>query len=133
MDFDLHGIGTRNGLAASPSSIAFGDVPTGGIVTSSVNVTNTGTTTTTITGVTAPAAPFTATSLPPNGSTLAAGASVSVPIRFAPTSTGNQSAQLVVASSTGSVTVPLTGTAVTGAPQLTITPTDSTSARSRSG
>lgn len=122
--FDLHGLGTQNGLAASPSSIAFGNVPTGGIVTSSVNVTNTGTSTTTITGVTAPAAPFTATSLPPAGTTLAAGASLSLPIRFAPTSTGDKNAQLVVTSSTGSVTVPLTGTGVTGAPKLTITPTD---------
>ena len=56
--FDLHGLGTKDGLASAPSSIAFGDVPTGGVVTSSVNITNTGTTTTTVTGVSAPAAPF---------------------------------------------------------------------------
>jgi hypothetical protein len=122
--FDLHGLGTKDGLAAAPSSIAFGDVPTGGVVTSSVNVTNTGTTTTTITGVAAPAAPFTATSLPAAGTTLAAGASVSVPIRFAPTTTGARSAELVLSSSTGNVTVPLTGNGVAGAPKLTITPTD---------
>ena len=47
-----------------------------------------------------------------------------MPIRFAPTSTGAKSAQLVLSSSTGNVSVPLTGTGVAGAPKLTITPTD---------
>jgi hypothetical protein len=122
--FDVHGLGTKNGLLATPSNLPFGDVPTGGRVTSSVNITNTGTTTTTITGVTSPAPPFTAGSVPATGSTLAAGASVSVPITFAPTTTGDKAAQLVISSSTGNVTVPLTGSGVAGAAKLTITPTD---------
>ena len=122
--FDLHGSGTQDGLMATPSVLAFGDVPTGGLVTSNVDVTDTGTTSTTVTGVTGPTAAFSAMSLPSLGITLAAGTSVTVPITFAPTSTGNKASQLVIASSTGSVTVPLSGTGVAGKPELSITPED---------
>ena len=124
LSFDLHGRGTKDGLLATPSNLAFGEVPTGGRVTLNVSIANSGTTTTTITSVTLPAAPFTATSVPANGSTIAPAASVSVPVTFAPTATGSFSSQLVISSSTGNVTVPLSGSAVTGAPQLTISPTD---------
>ena len=119
---NLHGTGTQTGLGATPSSLAFGTVPTGANSTLSVSVTNTGTSAVTINGSTVPAAPFTATGLPANGSVLAAGASVSVTVAYAPTAVGNQSGSLVVTSSAGSVTVPLTGAAVAGASQLTITP-----------
>ncbi len=119
---DMHGAGTQAGLGATPSTLSFGTVPTGANKTLSVNITNTGTSTVTITGSTAPAAPFSATGFPANGSTLAAGASVSVTVRYTPTAIGDQTGSLSVASSAGSVTVPLTGTAVTGAPHLTITP-----------
>jgi F5/8 type C domain/Abnormal spindle-like microcephaly-assoc'd, ASPM-SPD-2-Hydin len=120
--FDLHGIGTQAGLGATPASLPFGTVSTGGNAALSVSIANTGTSPVTITGSTAPTAPFTVTGLPANGSTLAAGASVSVTVTYAPTAVGNQSGSLVVASSAGSVTVPLTGTAVAGASHLTITP-----------
>ncbi len=120
--FDLHGTGTRAGLDATPQTLAFGDVPTGGNVTLSARNSNTGTTTTTITGVTAPLAPFSSSSLPQVGATLAPGASVSVPVTFTPGSAGAKTGSLVVRSSTGAVTVPLTGRAVVGAPHLTLTP-----------
>lgn len=122
--FDLHGSGTQAGLAASPASVAFGDVPVTGKVTLSVNITNTGTSTTTITGTTAPAASFTTGSLPAAGSTLAAGASVSIPITFAPTAAGTVSSAVTVRSSTGTVSIPLSGNGVAGAPQLSLTPAD---------
>jgi hypothetical protein len=124
LGFDLHGTGTQSGLAASPASLAFGQVPTGARSTLSVSISNSGTATTTITGATAPSAPFSAGSLPASGTTLASGASLSVPITFAPTAAGSFSGQLVVTSATGSVTVPISGTGVAGAPQLTISPTD---------
>jgi hypothetical protein len=120
--FDLHGVGTQAGLGATPSSLAFGTVPTGANKTLSVNIVNTGTSAVTITGSTAPAAPFAATGFPATNSTLAAGASVSVSVTYTPTATGNQSGSLSVSSNQGSVTVPLTGTAVTGASHLSITP-----------
>ena len=122
--FDLHGMGTKDGLMATPSTLDFGDVPTGGLVTSSVDVTNTGTTSTTITGVTGPGGAFSATSLQEPGFVLTAGASVTVPITFAPTSSGDKASQLVIASTTGNVTLPMSGTGVTGAPKLRVTPTD---------
>jgi hypothetical protein len=123
LGFDLHGSGSKDGLLATPASLAFGDVPTKGVVTFSASVTNTGTTTTTITSVTLPAASFQVASPPAVGSTLAPGSSVSVPISFAPSTTGRVASQLVVSSSTGNVTVPLSGTGVAGSSQLTVTPT----------
>ncbi|MEU0562216.1 choice-of-anchor D domain-containing protein [Dactylosporangium sp. NPDC006015] len=120
--FDLHGVGTRTGLGATPSTLSFGTVPTGANKTLGVSVTNTGTSAVTITGFTPPAAPFTATGVPATGTTLAAGASVSVSVRYAPVASGAANSSFIVTSSAGSVTVPVTGTAVTGAPQLTITP-----------
>jgi hypothetical protein len=119
---DLHGVGTQPGLGATPSTLAFGTVPTGAAKTLSVNIVNTGTSAVTITGSTAPAAPFSASGFPANGSTLAAGASVAVSVTYAPTVAGDQSGSLSVSSSAGSVTVPITGTAVTGAAHLSITP-----------
>ncbi|WP_194904336.1 choice-of-anchor D domain-containing protein [Catenulispora rubra] len=119
---NLHGNGTQPGLGATPSTLSFDTVPTGATKTLSVSIANTGTSAVTITGSTVPTAPFTATGLPANGSTLAAGASVSVTVTYAPTAAGDQTGTLVVASNAGSVSVPLTGTSVVGASHLTITP-----------
>lgn len=121
--FDLHGAGTQPGLSANPATLAFGQVPTGAKVTQSISISNTGNTTTTITGATGPGAPFSAGSLPANGTTLAAGASVSVPVTFAPTAAGSFSATLTITSSTGTVSVPITGTGIAGAPRMTLSPT----------
>jgi hypothetical protein len=120
--FDLHGNGTQTGLGATPSTLDFGTVPTGANKTISVSIVNTGTSAVTITGSTPPSAPFSATGFPANGSTLAAGASVAVSVTYTPTATGTQTGFLSVASNAGSVTVPITGAAVTGAAHLTITP-----------
>jgi F5/8 type C domain/Abnormal spindle-like microcephaly-assoc'd, ASPM-SPD-2-Hydin len=120
--FDLHGTGTQAGLGATPSSLAFGTVPTGAHKTISVSIVNTGTAAVTITGTTAPAAPFAAVGFPANGATIAAGGSVAVSVTYTPTAVGDQSGSLAVASSAGSVTVPITGSAVTGASHLSITP-----------
>ncbi|MHA6764010.1 choice-of-anchor D domain-containing protein [Streptacidiphilus sp. PAMC 29251] len=122
VSLDLHGAGTKTGLGATPATIAFGTVPTGAHNTVSVSITNTGTAPVTITGSTPPSAPFTATGFPANGSTLAAGASVSISVTYTPTTAGNQSGSLSVTSNAGAVTVPLAGTAVTGAAHLSITP-----------
>lgn len=124
---DLHGTGTRPGFAASPPSLDFGELPTGSAMTVGVTVTNTGTAVETISGSTAPAPPFTAAGLPADGSTLDPGASLAVSVTYAPTApspAGGDSSQFVVTGADGhSVTVPLTGTAVVGAPHLTIDPT----------
>ncbi|TVT17109.1 choice-of-anchor D domain-containing protein, partial [Amycolatopsis rhizosphaerae] len=124
---DLHGLGTQSGLGATPASLDFGQVRTGAAKELGVNILNTGTTAETITGVTAPTGSFAATTLPAVGTVIDAGASVTVPISYTPTSgtdTGvGESSQLVVTSDQGSVTVPVSGVALSGKPELTLDPT----------
>ncbi|GAB2581375.1 choice-of-anchor D domain-containing protein [Microlunatus antarcticus] len=120
--FDLHGAGTEDGLLSDPSTLDFGEVPVGGKVTLDASITNSGSTTTTINAATGPKGPFSTDSLPDAGTKLGAGNSVSVPISFEPTAAGKFSTTLVVKSSTGDVTVPITGTSIKGNAQLTITP-----------
>jgi hypothetical protein len=119
---DLHGNGTQAGLGATPASLDFGTTPTGTSKTLNVNITNTGTSAVTISSSTAPAAPFVASGFPANGSSLAAGASVSVTVTYTPTVAGNNSGSLTVTSSGGAVTVPLNGVAVTGTAHLSVSP-----------
>ncbi|HWC81151.1 MAG TPA: choice-of-anchor D domain-containing protein [Pseudonocardiaceae bacterium] len=122
----LTGAGTQPGLGASPGTLDFGQVRTGAAKELGVNVVNTGTATETITGATAPNAPFSATNLPGGQTELAPGASTVITVTYTPTNgsaTGNtDSGSLQVTSDTGSVTVPLTGVALTGQPELTTTP-----------
>jgi hypothetical protein len=120
--FDLHGVGTEDGLLSDPSTLAFGQVPVGGKVTLDASITNSGATTTTIEGATKPTGPFSTDALPKTGTKLEAGSSVSVPVSFEPTAAGKFSTTLVVRSSTGNVTVPVTGTSIKGNAQLTIKP-----------
>lgn len=120
--FDVHGFATADGLRSDPASLDFGQVPVGGNVTLSISVSNTGATTTSVTRAKAPAAPFRSSSLPAVGTTLATGASVSVPVTFAPTSAGSTTSEVVVSSSSGDVRVPVTGVGVTGRAELTIAP-----------
>ncbi|MGI3780843.1 MAG: choice-of-anchor D domain-containing protein [Janthinobacterium lividum] len=120
--FDLHGAGTKDGLLSDPSTLGFGEVPVGGRVTLDASITNSGATTTTITSATGPTGPFSTDALPDAGTKLGAGDSVSVPVSFEPSAAGKFSTTLVVRSSTGNVTVPITGTSIKGASQLTITP-----------
>ncbi len=120
--FDLHGTATSPGISANPTALDFGDVPITGRTALSVNITNTSTGTQTFSRVIAPARPYSAT-LPAVGSTLEPGASVSVPITFQPRTTGRFTSSLRLSTDTGGVRVPVTGTGVAGAAQLTITPT----------
>ena len=122
--FDLHGFGTQPGLTSDPPSLDFGDVPVRARVTLSVSVSNSGSGATTVTGASGPAAPFATASLPGTGTSLASGGSVSVPVSFAPTVAGTTTSRVVVRSATGSVTIPVTGRGVDGAPRLTLTPTE---------
>ncbi|MGN6721436.1 MAG: choice-of-anchor D domain-containing protein [Marmoricola sp.] len=113
--------GTAPGVAASPSSLNFGQVPTGGRVTYAVSVMNTDSQPTTVTAATGPSGPFTA-SLPAAGATIPGGGSIAVPVTYAPTTAGTFSDSVVVTTSTGSATINLSATAVVGAPHLTVSP-----------
>jgi hypothetical protein len=122
-EFGLNGTGTQPGLGATPTSLDWGTRAVGSSETLTVGVTNTGTTTETFTGVTGPSAPFTASGLPAVGATLAAGASTTISATYTPTAvSASDSSSIVLTSDQGSLTIPLTGTAIAANPQVTISP-----------
>jgi len=119
----LTGYGSQPGLTASPSSLAFGTVATGTTKTLGVRFTNTGTAAETISSSSAPNAPFSAQGLPAGGTVVNPQQSVTVQVKYAPTGAGDNTGRLSVTGQNGTVTVNLTGTAVTGQAHLTVTPT----------
>ena len=118
----LQGYGSQPGLHASPNSLTFNSQPTGTTNTLNVQVTNTGTTTETIQSSAGPAAPFTATGLPAAGSSVAPGGSFVVSVTFAPTAAGTSTSSLSITSTSGTLTVPVSGTAVSGQGNLVFSP-----------
>lgn len=121
---DLAGTGfaAQGNLTVTPGSLNLGSVVIGTTPASNgVTFTNTGQTSLTFTSVTPPAAPFSATGLPGNGTTLAGGASVTVTLSFAPTVGGTFNDDLIINSSGGNKTIALSGTAAPPG-HLTITP-----------
>ncbi len=123
---DLHGTGTRPGLGADPSGLTFGQVRTGAAKQLGVDIVNTGTEPETIDSVVVPAAPFSVESVPSQGTSVSPGTSVVIPVTYTPTGGSDSGVtntdQLVITGSAGSVTVPLTGVALTGKPTLTLAP-----------
>ncbi len=120
--------GTQDGLFASPASLTFGSgtpVPVGTSLPLTLDIVNYGTTSASVTSVSPPSAPFTATGLPAQGSTIAPGQSVPVTVTYAPsapTTAGPDQGSLTIDGSTGNVTVSLTGNAVAGASAMTASP-----------
>ncbi len=117
----VHGVGTKDGLGATPASVQFTDVPTKTVSRGTVNIVNTGTTVAKITGVTLPAnAQLTVdpATVPVVGRTVQPLASLAVSILFSPTTAGPLTDSLVVASDRGNVTVKVAATAVSGAAHL---------------
>jgi hypothetical protein len=121
ISFALQVAGSTPGLAASPGALAFGQIPTGANLTYTVSITNTDAVPTTVTAASGPSGPFTAT-MPALGSTIGAGAAISIPIVFAPTVAGSFTGSMAVTSPTGSVTVPLSGSAIVGSKQMALSP-----------
>jgi hypothetical protein len=74
-----------------------------------VTLTNNGTGVETVSGSAAPAAPFGAT-LPANGTAVPVGGSITVPVTFAPTLAGAQNSTVALTTTSGTVTVSLSGT-----------------------
>jgi len=118
----LTGTGTTPGITFAPTNIPFGSQRTGtSTATTNVTITNSGTATLNITSITltgANPAQFTL-GAPTNGTAcvlgvnaLTAGNSCNVGVKFSPTNTGAQSANMSVADDAagGPQTVPLTGT-----------------------
>ncbi|MFF5013351.1 choice-of-anchor D domain-containing protein [Streptomyces sp. NPDC001165] len=119
----LTGYGTESGLVATPSELAFGTVATSTSKTLGVTFTNTGTDPETITSSVPPKAPFSASGLPANGTVVQPQQSVTAQVTYAPTAAGDNTGTLSVTGQRGTVSVRLTGSAVTGQAHLTVTPT----------
>ena len=98
-------------LTVSPTSLPFGTVTVGSTATATVTVSNTGNAPLTVTSTTAPAAPFGAT-MPANGATIAAGASIPVTVTYRPTAAASSTGSLTFVTSGGNASVALSGTGV---------------------
>ncbi len=107
-------------LAASPSSLSFGDVASGSTsAAQSVTVSNPGSSAASVSSVSV-SGPFSQTNT--CGSSIAAGGSCTVSVKFAPTSGGSQTGTLTVNTSApgGPLTVALSGTGVTSTTNLAL-------------
>ena len=120
--FSLAGTATSPGLVATPSSLNFPNQPTGTTISLNVQLTNTGTAAETIISTTAPSSPFIASGLPANGTVIAPSGSFVASVTYAPTTATSSSSSLVVRSTSGTWTLPLTGSSISGQGQLVFTP-----------
>ncbi|MGW3242836.1 Ig-like domain-containing protein [Streptomyces sp. NPDC001070] len=116
--FALHGVGTKPGLAAAPDAMDFETVPTGSNSTLNLQITNTGTEPERIDSIAPPTGPFAASGLPATGTVVPAGGSFVLSVTYTPAGDQEDSSALVITSTGGgdthTVSVPVTGTAVTG-------------------
>jgi hypothetical protein len=105
------------GLAAAkltgPASANVGDVVLGSSGTAAVTFGNAGDVPLTLSGVDLPAAPFSVTDAPPSGTAIPAGGSLTVHVAFAAGAPGAATGSLVLHSTGGDLTVPLSARAVT--------------------
>jgi hypothetical protein len=107
-------------LNASPASLSFGDVPSGSTsAAQTVTVSNPGTSAVSVSSVSVTGG-FSQTST--CGSSIAAGGSCTVSVKFAPTSGGSQTGTLTVTTSApgGPLAVALSGTGVTSTTNLAL-------------
>ncbi|MFZ4058435.1 MAG: beta strand repeat-containing protein, partial [Ferruginibacter sp.] len=104
----------------NPSITDFGAVVVDSIKNSTIVVTNSGTLTETINSLTGLTAPFTTTFIAPI--TVAPGATVSIPIRFAPTATLFYQSNVALSTSAGTFNLTIKGRGVLPAPAWSITP-----------
>ncbi|MFF4652793.1 choice-of-anchor D domain-containing protein [Streptomyces sp. NPDC001380] len=122
----LHGVGTSPGLAAAPARVSFTDQPTGTTGSVNVQVTNTGTQDEVVTAATPPGAPFTVRNLPgadpADPTTVPAQGSLVLQVGYAPTAAGSDASSITLTSTSGTLTLPVTGTAVSGRGNLVLTP-----------
>jgi len=119
----LNGAGqsTNAQLSASPTAISFGGVAVGRNATGNATFSNTGAQPLTVQGVTNPVAPFSATGMPAAGFVMQPGTSVTATASFNPTTAGTFTDALTLATTAGTVSVPMSGSAAQP-PQMVITP-----------
>jgi hypothetical protein len=94
----------------TPQTIDFGNVALNSSAQSeSAVLTNNGAQPLTITGVSLPAAPYSLTTVPAAGTTIAPGANIAIPVTFTPDVVGNSLTSATVDTNDGDVTLDLTG------------------------
>ncbi len=97
-------------LTVSPGTLDFGPVTSGTTAGAAVQVTNTGQTPVTLTSTSGPTGPFTTPARPANGTVVAAGASVTVPVVFSPSFLGTKTGTFAFTGNDGKTTaLALTG------------------------
>jgi hypothetical protein len=118
----IAGNGTAPGLSLSAEPLDFGTVNTGaGGRALTVSLSNSWDQPETVTGISVPHAPYAVTGLPPVGTVLAPQQSVTASVDFDPGAAGSYPSALRVSTNHGSVTVPVSGDAVTGVEHLAVT------------
>lgn len=122
MTIPLTGIGTQPGLASTPTSVSFGKVVVGANGSASVNLSNTGSASVTISQASVTGTGFSLVASPA-GQTIQPGQSFSFTAEFSPTSVGNATGSISVASDAPNspMTIALTGTGTE--PGLAVSPT----------
>jgi len=101
-------------LSAAPSPFSAGTVTLGQSSTSSISITNHGTTPVTLNSAFAISGDASFTASAPANLTIAPGDSTTTDVTFAPTTTGNKSATLAIASNIGTINVGLSGIGACG-------------------
>src|SRR6202050_5750298 len=106
----LTGAGTQAGLASTPPSVSFGNVAVGTSGSASVSLSNSGSASVTISQASVTGTGFTMVGSP-TGQTIQPGQSISFTAKFSPTSAGNATGTISVASNAPNslMTIPLTG------------------------
>jgi len=96
-------------IAVSPANLDFGSVTVGSSKDLNLTLQNTGTAPVSISSITSSNARFT---VPAGASSIPAGASIPITVRFIPADSSPQNGALTIASNAPTVTVPLTGSGV---------------------
>jgi hypothetical protein len=119
----LSGYGTSPGLLVSAPPLTFGTVDTGaGGRALTFTVSNSSDEPETITGSDAPSAPFEVSGLPKVGTVLAPQQAVTASVMFNPSVAGRYSSFVTIDAGNHSITIPMSGTAVTGRAHMLVRP-----------
>ncbi len=117
----LSGYGTKPGLLVSAHPLDFGTIETrAGGKRLSMTFANSWTAPERVTAVQLPGGPYAASGLPRPGTTLAPRQAVTVSVLFDPARAGAYPATLRIGTDHGTVTVPVSGKALTGHPRLAV-------------
>ncbi len=117
----LTGYGTKPGLLLSSQPLAFSQVRThAGGKSLSLRFVNSWEHPETLTGFRLPGAPYSVSGLPRPGTVLAPLSAVTISVRFDPKHTGSYRSMLQISTNHGSASLPVSGTALTGAPRLAV-------------